>query len=303
MNETLKTFSAQWQPQLNQFMNEKASADITQPTLRDSMLYSLLAGGKRLRPLLYLATVATFAEIQPGDVQAAASIELIHTYSLIHDDLPAMDNDDYRRGKLTNHKKFTEAIAILAGDGLLTLAFQWLSELSQDDDLALSADSVLAMVRILAQAAGPSGMVAGQAIDIEATGQSLTELTDIARLDALKTGALLTAPLAMAAARLQLSAAQTAHLTNFGAHFGVAFQIYDDLLDYTGTEVDLGKQVHKDVAAGKNTYPELLGIAGAQEKLQSEIQQAQTSLTALNLTSATDLLGSFLSYFEKDSGL
>lgn len=296
MNETLTTFSQQWQPKLNDFLVQQVSADVSQATLRESMLYSLKAGGKRLRPLLYLATVATFVEIQPVDLTAAGSVELIHTYSLIHDDLPAMDNDDYRRGKLTNHKQFGEAMAILAGDGLLTLAFQWLG------DLSLSPAMLAQMVAILAQAAGPSGMVAGQAIDIEATGKKLSSIVAIEELDALKTGALLTAPLEMAAVRLQLDEVQTQALVNFGQHFGVAFQIYDDLLDYTGTEAQLGKQVHKDVAAGKNTYPELLGIAGAQEKLQSEIAAAKTSLMALGQDNEQQLLLSFLSYFEKDSG-
>ncbi|WP_225420387.1 polyprenyl synthetase family protein [Lapidilactobacillus bayanensis] len=302
MNETLATFSQQWQPQLNSFIEQQVNATVTQETLRQSMCYSLMAGGKRLRPLLYLATVATFAEIQPSDLQAAASIELIHTYSLIHDDLPAMDNDDYRRGQLTNHKQFGEAMAILAGDGLLTLAFQWVGELASKSAPPLPTSAVAQMVTILAQAAGPSGMVAGQVIDIEATGKKLPNLAMIQELDALKTGALLTAPLQMAAVRLQLAAQPTQALIQFGRHFGVAFQIYDDLLDYAGTEAELGKEVHKDVAAGKNTYPEFLGIAGAKAKLHAEISAAQTSLNDLAADVEPQLLLSFLSYFDKDSG-
>lgn len=302
MNEQLATFSQQWQPQLNTFLEQKVTADVSQASLRQSMLYSLMAGGKRLRPLLYLATIASFTDVKTSDLQAAGAVELIHTYSLIHDDLPAMDNDDYRRGQLTNHKQFSEALAILAGDGLLTLAFQWLGELGSNPELALTTTDVAQMVTVLAQAAGPSGMVAGQVIDIEATGKKLTDLAAVAELDALKTGALLTVPLQLAAIRLKLSAEQIKALIGFGQHFGVAFQIYDDLLDYLGTEAELGKGVHKDVAAGKNTYPELLGITDAKQHLQTEINAAKASLTNVMPSFDHQLLLSFLSYFDKDSG-
>ena len=297
MDEKLISFSQQWVPTLNAFLETQVGQDVSQPTLAKSMSYSLMAGGKRLRPLLYLATISTFGQIDPqSDLTVAGSIELIHTYSLIHDDLPAMDNDDYRRGKLTNHKQFGEAMAILAGDGLLTLAFQWLATAS------ISATALTAMIGTLATASGPTGMVAGQAIDIEQTGKKLDQLADVQNLDALKTGALLTAPLQMAAIKLQLDPPTQTALQIFGQHFGVAFQIYDDLLDLTSTEQALGKQVHKDEAARKNTYPELLGIKPATQLLKQEISAARTSLTSLSTTTQFDpsLLLSFLSYFDKE---
>lgn len=298
MDEKLTRFVQAQRPVLNQFLEDQLTRDVAQPTLARSMSYSLLAGGKRLRPLLYLATIFSFDQSVDltQELPIAGAIELIHTYSLIHDDLPAMDNDDYRRGRLTNHKKFGEAMAILAGDGLLTLAFEWVAK-SPVDPLVLSE-----MIRVLAQASGPSGMVAGQAIDIEQTGHPLHELAAIQQLDALKTGRLLTAPLQMASIKLKLDERLRQALVEFGQHFGVAFQIYDDLLDLTSTQAAQGKQVHKDEAAGKNTYPELLGIPQARQQLQTELDQAHLSLTAVTEGTSfnPELLLSFLSYFDEE---
>ncbi|MCH4058137.1 MAG: polyprenyl synthetase family protein [Lactobacillaceae bacterium] len=281
--------TSMWRQKLNQYLQTEIAKVDQQPQLQASMAYSLLAGGKRIRPLLYLAAVAAKQSIVPEtDLAIAGSLELVHTYSLIHDDLPAMDNDDYRRGRLTNHRQFGEAMAILAGDGLLTLAFQWLGQVSLPQAGQLCA--------ILAQASGPQGMVAGQAIDIQQTGQSLTALDQVAQLDALKTGALLTAPLRLAACRLMLPPELTTHLVDFGHHFGVAFQIFDDLQDIHSTAEKMGKAVHKDQEAGKNTYPAQLGVAGAQAALAAEVQAAQLALTAL--PENWHDLAQFLQYFD-----
>ncbi|MFD1411977.1 polyprenyl synthetase family protein [Lapidilactobacillus gannanensis] len=281
--------TSMWRQKLNQYLQTEIAKVDQQPQLQASMAYSLLAGGKRIRPLLYLAAVAAKQSIVPEtDLAIAGSLELVHTYSLIHDDLPAMDNDDYRRGRLTNHRQFGEAMAILAGDGLLTLAFQWLGQVSLPQAGQLCA--------ILAQASGPQGMVAGQAIDIQQTGQSLTALDQVAQLDALKTGALLTAPLRLAACRLMLPPEMTTHLVDFGHHFGVAFQIFDDLQDIHSTAEKMGKAVHKDQEAGKNTYPAQLGVAGAQAALAAEVQAAQLALTAL--PENWHDLAQFLQYFD-----
>lgn len=284
-------FTEEWRPQLNQYLQDRLATEVTQKRLHDAMAYSLLAGGKRLRPLLYLAAVASLTTIdRQTDLAIAGAIELIQTYSLIHDDLPAMDNDDYRRGQLTNHKKFDEATAILAGDGLLTLAFDWLGQTS------VQAGKLCA---VLARASGPAGMVAGQMMDIQTTGQELRDLSQVQQLDTLKTGALLTAALDLASVRLQLPSSQAAALHNFGRHFGIAFQIEDDLQDLQGNSHHLGKQVHKDVAAGKNTYPSLLGVPKAKQVLRQEVRQARKSLQACQPKTDWQTLSAYLSYFNE----
>ncbi|WP_125767008.1 polyprenyl synthetase family protein [Lapidilactobacillus wuchangensis] len=290
MTASAAAFSAaDWRETLNTYLRDEIGKVDQQPQLQASMAYSLLAGGKRIRPLLYLATVAAYQEIVPEvDLAIAGSIELVHTYSLIHDDLPAMDNDDYRRGRPTNHRQFGEAMAILAGDGLLTLAFQWLGRLSLPQAGQLCG--------ILATASGPQGMVAGQAIDIHQTGTSLDSLAAVAQLDALKTGALLTAPFQLAACRLNLSLPTSASLVDFGHHFGVAFQIFDDLQDIHSTAAKMGKAVHKDQEEGKNTYPAQLGVVGAQQALAAQVAAAQTALAAL--PENWQGLQQFLRYFD-----
>lgn len=280
---------ASWRETLNNYLDDQIAQVDQQAQLQASMAYSLLADGKRMRPLLYLATVAAQQEIVPAvDLAIAGSLELVHTYSLIHDDLPAMDNDDYRRGRPTNHRQFGEAMAILAGDGLLTLAFQWLGQVPLPQAGQLCA--------ILARASGPQGMVAGQAIDIQQTGTNLDSLAAVAQLDALKTGALLTAPFQLAACRLNLSLPVGSNLTDFGHHFGVAFQIYDDLQDIHSTAEKMGKAVHKDQAEGKNTYPAQLGIVGAQQALNQQVTAAKAALAAL--PENWQGLDQFLHYFD-----
>ncbi|MBA1435141.1 polyprenyl synthetase family protein [Bombilactobacillus bombi] len=290
MNQFQK-FQSQYLEHFNDFLHQQLVQEIVQPQLQSSMLYSLDAGGKRIRPFLLLATVKS---LQPqADLETyfkiAGSLELVHTYSLIHDDLPEMDNDDYRRGQLTNHKKFTPAQAVLAGDALLTQAFLWLT----DNSLVPVLQSQL--VWTLANAAGGQGMVAGQTIDIINTGKKL-DLTQITTLDAQKTGALITAAVKMGALCTQADQEQLMHLQRFAQNFGVAFQIYDDILDVTSTEAKMGKKVGKDQAVGKNTYVSLLGLPSAQERLAAIVHQAHQELQAISL--ADSILAASLEYFD-----
>lgn len=284
----LAEFKEQMLPALNELLRLKINHDVSAPTLQAAMRYSVMAGGKRIRPLLMLAVVQTFhADRLPQSLQAAAAIELAHTYSLIHDDLPAMDNDDLRRGQPTNHKKFGEAMAILAGDGLQALAFQWLSN-SQ-----FSAGITVELVQQLTSAVGPSNMVAGQVADMEGEKKQL-DLTALKALHRQKTGALLKASILMGATVSEVNTQRQQVLTNYADHLGLAFQIRDDLLDVTSTAAELGKPVHQDQAANKNTYPALLGLAGTKKALATELVAAKQALTPLVASSDVSLLMAFL---------
>ncbi len=228
--------------------------------LEDAVRYALQAGGKRIRPCLVYAA-AQAAGSGNTDVaaldDAACAMELVHTYSLIHDDLPAMDNDDLRRGRPTLHKAFDEATAILVGDGLQALAFELLASAN-----GLSAEARLQMVTVMAQAAGLGGMVGGQFVDIAATGSPLA-LVELQGLHALKTGALIRASLSLGGIAAGAPDADQAALEAFGEHLGLAFQVVDDILDVEGSAATLGKTGGKDAAAGKTTYVSLLGLEGA----------------------------------------
>ncbi|MFD0896226.1 polyprenyl synthetase family protein [Loigolactobacillus binensis] len=286
-------FRAELTPAVDNLLAMKLRHDVAEPTLQAAMSYSVMAGGKRLRPLLLLAVVQTFrANLIPASLQAAAAIELIHTYSLIHDDLPAMDNDDLRRGQATNHKKFGEAMAILAGDGLQPLAFQWLS------DTSFTAAIRVQLIRELANGAGPVNMVAGQVEDMQGEQKTLT-LAELKALHRRKTGALLQASLLMGATICALDEKRTAALAAYGAHLGLAFQIRDDILDVTSTAAELGKPVHQDQAASKNTYPSLLGLAGAQTALTTELAAARHALDPLVASTDISLLAEFLTVLAK----
>ena len=224
-------------------------------TLYSAMNYSLLAGGKRIRPFLFL-TVLDILGVDSGlYIDAACALECVHTYSLIHDDLPAMDNDDYRRGRLTNHKVYGAGMATQAGDGLLTFAFQLLSEQKQ-----IASDIRVELISLLARAAGPEGMVGGQAHDIEAEGKHLT-LSELKILDACKTGCLLSAPVSMACAVAGTALKERVLLENFAAHLGLLFQITDDLLDEKGNLVDAGVEANDDntfvVSTGRNLIKDI----------------------------------------------
>ena len=279
---------------IDDYLGTHLAADVDQDTLYSSMRYSLMAGGKRLRPALTLATVEMLGGTVNDDVMhAATALELLHTYSLIHDDLPAMDNDDLRRGKPTNHCRYGAGMATLAGDGLLTLAFQWVS----DNNLPAPIRAELTLA--LAQAAGPAGMVAGQARDIEGEGQQLA-LDQLRYLHRQKTGALLRYAVLAGGIITNQPRPVKAALADFGAQFGLAFQIYDDLMDVLGTTAQMGKAVHKDAGEHKNTYPGLLGTTGAKDQLHQALQATKTAQTKLGQLTGRSFAGyeQFLAYFK-----
>lgn len=232
--------------------------------LENSMHYSLSNGGKRLRPLMVLATLFAFKNTYKEGVEVACAIEYVHTYSLIHDDLPAMDNDDYRRGALTNHKKFDEATAILAGDALLTLAFEVISQSE------ISPEQRLKLIENLAKASGKSGMVLGQINDIQFEKQKIT-LSELKAIHEAKTGALIQFSLMSGALLAGGSDDLQAMILQFAKHYGVAFQIQNDLQEVLWTEAQRGKKSHHDEESGKNTYPALLGTQEAIKALNDEI--------------------------------
>jgi geranylgeranyl diphosphate synthase type II len=250
----------------------------TPPRLLESITYSLSAGGKRLRPALVLEFARACDPLATGNSQlataSAAAIELIHTFSLVHDDLPSMDDDDLRRGRPTNHKVFGEALAILAGDAMTTLAFQLLAHTADSQ----SATRCASLISELASASGPEGMIGGQVLDIASEGTSLS-LQALQPLHSMKTGALLRAACRMGVIAAGGSDAQLTAATAYGSHLGLAFQITDDLLDLTSTKEELGKATQKDQSKGKNTYPALLGIEGARAAAASEIAAAHAALT------------------------
>ncbi|MFC4771096.1 polyprenyl synthetase family protein [Enterococcus hermanniensis] len=271
----LQQLSAQELPKVEQEMTDFITQYTTQEDLKKSMLYSIEAGGKRIRPLIVLATVQAFQKTLNAPVyQTAGALEMIHTYSLIHDDLPAMDDDDLRRGKPTNHKVFGEALAILAGDGLLTGAFQLISETTLEP-----TENVL-LIQLLAKAAGIGGMVAGQAGDMAAEHQQVS-LGELKAIHRGKTGALLTYAFVAGGILAQQPAYVLTLLEKLGGHIGLAFQIRDDLLDVVGTTEALGKQVGQDEKSAKSTYPALLSVAGAKDALEQELAQAQATIEQL----------------------
>ncbi len=238
----------------------------------ESMRYSLFAGGKRLRPILLMAAADAVGAEGQRFLHSACALEMIHTYSLIHDDLPAMDDDDYRRGRLTNHKVFGEGMAVLAGDGLLTLAFETL--LSQP---GVTPDVLVRVTREVAQAAGPSGMVGGQAIDLGSEGQQPSP--DVMKLmHRLKTGALFRASLRAGAMLGGGSDEDVRGLTDYAEQFGLAFQITDDILDVTGTEAALGKPIGSDEKNNKATYVSVYSLPEAQRMAQEAVTDAVAAL-------------------------
>ncbi|BDR60697.1 polyprenyl synthetase family protein [Lactobacillus xylocopicola] len=285
---TFNEFRAKWTPVVDDYLAAHLASEIDEVKLSKIMTYSVMAGGKRLRPLLFLATLdAINHHITAQDIQIAGGIELIHTYSLIHDDLPAMDNDDYRRGKLTSHKKWGEAEAILAGDALLPLGLQWIAEGSESADL----------VKIMTRAIGANGMVGGQYLDIAATNNATvaTDANLINRMEWLKTGCLIVASVEMAAVAGCASAANKAKLLAFGRSFGRSYQIYDDLVDIVETSTAAGKATHKDQENGKHNTLTMLGAERSRAELRTLIKAAQTSLTGLD----SGILAGFLDLYQK----
>lgn len=270
MKETFERYLAQIEKALEKFLPHGEENSLTQPVV-DSMRYSLLLGGKRIRPVMTLA----FCQLCGGDAELAlpfaCAVEMVHTYSLIHDDLPCMDDDDLRRGKPANHKVYGEAMALLAGDGLLTKAFETALAFSGP-----AADAVRG-AKILAQCAGAAGMVGGQCIDLNSEGQDV-DLNLLAEMDQGKTVALISAACQMgcAAAGAGEEALENARLYAEGV--GMAFQIRDDILDVLGDAAILGKNVGMDSARDKRNYVSLLGVEEAQKLVDSFTAQAEEAL-------------------------
>ncbi|MSV34949.1 MAG: polyprenyl synthetase family protein [Bryobacterales bacterium] len=275
---TLKEYMAARQKAVDAALDRWVPAEGSDPAnIHQSMRYSLFAGGKRIRPLLAIATAETVSDSSIGIESCAGSLELIHTYSLIHDDLPALDNDDLRRGRPTCHKVFGEAMAILAGDALLTLAFEVLSKLEGVD-----ASRKIELVRELATASGTvGGMIGGQVNDIEGEGKHPTAhlLESIHRA---KTGALLRASVRMGAIYAGAGESQLAALTSFGEHVGLAFQIVDDILDVEQSSEALGKTAGKDAAQKKITFPAVYGIEASRKMAEEERLAAHLALQPFN---------------------
>ena len=263
---------------LQQCLKDKALPE----SLQEAMEYSLLAGGKRLRPVLCLTTACLCGSSETKAMPFAAAIEMIHTYSLIHDDLPAMDDDDLRRGKPSSHKAFGEATAILAGDALLTDAFAFMCEAQEP------APQVLRAVAELARAAGSAGMVGGQVLDMAFTGGQV-DLPALRAMHALKTGALLRASCVCGALLAGADDKTVAALGRYGAALGSAFQIADDILDVTADTATLGKPAGSDEAQGKCTYPSLLGLDRSRQLAEEQRDLAVYALEGFTGTEAAFL--------------
>jgi geranylgeranyl diphosphate synthase type II len=265
------------------FAREPATAG-----LEEAMRYSLLAGGKRIRPVLALATASAIGRDPAEVLPLAGALELIHTYSLIHDDLPSMDNDTMRRGRPTSHVVHGEAMAILAGDGLLTEAFALLARDHDADTTANPAElgrRTLQVVRIVAEAAGSAGMVGGQVLDLEAASNQGTpfDRESLRAMHARKTGALIRGSAVAGAVMAGADEAMTSAVDAYGESIGLAFQIVDDILDVEGESAALGKTAGKDAAAGKPTYPSIYGLAESRRLAASCMERAVESLERASL--------------------
>ncbi|WP_206483478.1 (2E,6E)-farnesyl diphosphate synthase [Thalassotalea sp. G2M2-11] len=259
-------------------LNKLNSLAINDDTLHQAMRYGLLMGGKRMRPYLAHITGECLG-VQADDIDGiAAALECIHAYSLLHDDLPAMDDDDLRRGQPTCHKAFDEASAILAGDSLQTLAFDILANHEFSEQVASKR---ITLIQLLVKASGYQGMCGGQALDLSATNQSIS-LEQLEQIHALKTGALLEASILMAAECAQdIMPQEKQALATYAQRVGLAYQVRDDIIDITSSEEELGKPAGSDINANKSTYPALLGLQGAQQKADDLYQQALQALTTL----------------------
>lgn len=252
------------------YQSKEVSADLT-----ETILYSVEAGGKRIRPLLLLELLEGFGlELTPAHFQVAAALEMIHTGSLIHDDLPAMDNDDYRRGRLTSHKKFGEDMAILAGDSLFLDPYGLVAMVELPSQVKVD------LIAELSLAAGSFGMVAGQVLDMQGEGRKLT-MDQLQTIHANKTGKLLAYPFVAAGIIAQTGQSVLGKLRQAGKLLGLAFQVRDDILDVTASFEQIGKTPQKDLAAEKSTYPALLGLDGARDFFDETLEQAKSLLGQL----------------------
>lgn len=290
-NNTLPKLE-QYQARIDNFLaNKLEQLTVNDERLIAAMRYGLLLGGKRMRPYLVYLTAETL-KLSLHDADAiAGALECIHAYSLIHDDLPAMDNDDLRRGQPTCHKAFDEATAILAGDSLQTLAFSLLSEHLFEQ---VNAQQQVNLVKKLAQAAGYLGMCGGQALDISATNKHIV-LEQLAQIHRLKTGALLSAALLMPASCCdQLTNEHVQALELYAQNIGLAYQVRDDIIDIISSSEQLGKPAGSDLAAHKSTYPALLGLDGAQQKAEQLYQEALQALAKLPYN--TEQLAAFATF-------
>ncbi len=253
-----------------------ASLPLTYPEkIYEAMRYSLLAGGKRLRPILCLATCELVGGTIEMAMPTACALEMIHTMSLIHDDLPAMDNDDYRRGKLTNHKVYGEDIAILAGDGLLSYAFEFVATQTPN----VPANQVLQVIARLGRAVGAAGLVGGQVVDLDSEGLTDVSEETLTFIHTHKTGALLEACVVCGAILAEANETEIERLSRYARNIGLAFQIVDDILDITATQEELGKTAGKDLTAQKVTYPSLWGIEESKRQAQQLIAEAKAELS------------------------
>jgi geranylgeranyl diphosphate synthase, type II len=250
-------------------------ADAFPPSVHEAMRYSLFAGGKRVRPILALAAAEALGAKTVDLLPIAGSLELIHTYSLIHDDLPAMDNDDYRRGMATCHKVYGEAIAILAGDGLLTMAFEVLSD--QWRLKAVPAGRLIAIIKEISTASGVFGMVGGQVVDMESEGRDI-DFPTLEYIHTHKTGALMRASVRTGALYAKAGKRQFTALTHYGEMVGLAFQIADDILDITGKREETGKDVGSDIKKGKKTFPAFYGLEESRRRALEVADKAVASL-------------------------
>ncbi|MDD2707493.1 MAG: polyprenyl synthetase family protein [Verrucomicrobiae bacterium] len=257
---------------LNRFL---PAASVKPPTIHKAMRYSLFAGGKRLRPILCLAAAEACGGREADAMPLACAVECIHTYSLIHDDLPCMDNDDFRRGKPTSHKVFGEGIAVLAGDALLTIAFEIVAKAR-----GKGRYTVADLTTEVARASGSLFLVAGQVMDLLCEGKKVSH-SQLRYIHERKTSALLTCSIRLGGMSAGASSAQLRHLTDFGYNLGMAFQVIDDILDATQTSEQLGKTAGKDAKAGKATYPSILGMERARAEADRYTQAAVKAIAAL----------------------
>lgn len=275
MNEKLKDFMDSRISELSPVLEGAVKSLDTESRLKESMLYSLTAGGKRIRPLLISGVLHDLGKVHPAELHVGAALEMIHTYSLIHDDLPAMDDDDLRRGKPTNHKVYGEATAILAGDAMLTESFSVIGKAP-----SLTDAEKLELILLLTRTAGAEGMVGGQMLDMDAEQKKLSE-NELENVHRLKTGALLTFAVEAGAILAKAKATDREQLRRYARHIGIAFQIQDDILDVVGDEKVTGKKTGADAEQGKNTYPGILTMEGARKKLLHHHTEAVKAISFL----------------------
>jgi len=276
----IKKYLEEKRDDVDRFLESVIPSAAVQPsTLHESIRYSLFAGGKRVRPVLAIAAAEAVGTTSKAILPVASSLELIHTYSLIHDDLPAMDNDDYRRGKPTNHKVYGDAMAILAGDALLTLAFELCSRPDLMD--GLDPGRQVQVIRELAYGSGNLGMVGGQVLDIQAENKDI-DLATLQNIHRHKTGMLIRAAVRMGAITAGATPSQLDSLTKYAEDAGLAFQIADDVLNVTGTREELGKDANTDAKRGKKTYPTLCGLDGARKMADECTQRAIGRLSSFD---------------------